>query len=255
MQPGREAAQRWRTHSVGGGGIVREDGALRLINLPASAGSYSNAQVDDHAHLPRHNFAWRPPVRLSLRARFSHGVHALTGTAGFGFWNDPFAMNGRRVPALPHVAWFFLAAPPSNIAPALGVPGSGWKAAVMDVAALPLLALLPTAPVAIPLMRHRLAYRILWPVAQQVLGADEAVVDADLVAWHSYAIEWLPGKVRFHVDGRCVLESRRAPQGALGVVIWMDNQFLVATPQGRFGHGVAAQRESQWMDIADIIVQ
>ena len=255
MQPGREPVQRWRAQCGDGGALVRTGEGLRLINLPASAGCYSNAQVDDHAHLPRHNFAWRPPARLSLRARFSHGVNALTGTAGFGFWNDPFAMNGRRAPALPHVAWFFLAAPPSNIAPALGVPGSGWKAAVMDADALPLLALLPTAPLAIPLMRNRLAYHMLWPVAQHVLGADEDVVDADMVAWHSYTIEWHARAVHFFVDDRCVLKSRRAPRGPLGVVIWMDNQFLVATPQGRIGHGVAAQRESQWMDIADVIVE
>jgi hypothetical protein len=218
-------------------------------------GVYSNAQIDDHRHLSRAEFAWRPPVHMTLWARFSHPAAALTGTAGFGFWNDPFAMNGRRLPAPPHAAWFFLAAAPSNIAPTLETPGRGWKAAVMDVTVLPLLALLPTAPLALPLMRVEAMRRTLWPVAQEILGADERLLAHDLTLWHGYTIEWLPKTVRFRVDGQCVLESRRAPDGPLGAVIWMDNQYLVATPQGRLGHGVSVQAHPQWMEVADVVVE
>lgn len=255
MHPVSEAAQSWGVRRVGGAALLRTEAGLRLFNLPAPPGVYTNAQLDDHATLPRRDFAWRPPVRLALRARFSHPADALVGTAGFGFWNDPFAMNGRRAPALPHAAWFFLAAPPSRIAPALGVPGTGWKAAVMDVAAWPFGALLPAAPIAVPLMHVPAAYRTLWPVAQRVLGVDERLLTHDLTAWHSYALEWTRDCVRFRVDGACVLESRRAPCGPLGLVIWMDNQYLIATPQGELGFGVRRQTAAQWLEIAEVVVE
>jgi hypothetical protein len=35
----------------------------------------------------------------------------------------------------------------------------------------------------------------------------------------------------------------------------MDNQYLVATPQGRLGHGVSVQAHAQWMEVADVVVE
>ncbi len=245
----------WGVRRTGNGALLRTEEGLRLLTFASDAGVYSNAQLDDHAPLARTAFPWRPPVRLALSARFSHSADELVGTAGFGFWNDPFAMNGRRRPALPHAAWFFLAAPPSRIAPAMGVPGSGWKAAVIDVAALPFWALMPAAPIALPAMRLPAAYRALWPIAQRTLGAQEQLLTGDLTAWHHYEVDWGVSYVRFAVDGECVLECSSTPQGPLGIVIWMDNQYLVATPQGRFGWGVIIQTKTQWMEVDDIVVE
>ena len=53
----------------------------------------------------------------------------------------------------------------------------------------------------------------------------------------------------FAVDGDVVLVTRQAPRGPLGLVIWIDNQYMVATPQGRFAQGVVALDE-QWLELA-----
>jgi len=91
----------------GTGALEEGDGALRFVTTDANAAQYSDAQIDDYQALSRRNFLWRPPLRMSVRARFSHPAGALRGTAGFGFWNDPFMMTGPRKPALPRALWFF----------------------------------------------------------------------------------------------------------------------------------------------------
>ena len=225
-----------------------------LVNFPSTGRAYTNAQWDDYAHLPRRAFPWSPPLTFTVRARFSHAAGELAGTAGFGFWNDPFAMTGARVPSLPRAAWFFYASPPSDMALARGVAGYGWKAAVIDAWRLPFFALLPSAPLAVPLMRRGAAYRALWPVAQAAIGVDEAAVGVPMAAWHTYRIEWETRRVGFFVDGAPVLETDRAPRGRLGLVIWMDNQYMVVTPQGRFCHGLLPQTQTQWMEVAEVAV-
>ena len=37
------------------------------------------------------------------------------------------------------------------------------------------------------------------------------------------------------------------------MVIWMDNQYMVATPQGEIKHGLVATDE-QWLEIASLEV-
>src|SRR5436190_2148611 len=116
---------RWHVTQTGGGSLVLADAGLRLVLAGARADRYADAQIDDYAGLARRQFPWRPPLRLTLRARASGG---LAGTAGFGFWNNPFSPLGGS-PALPAAIWFFHAAPPSDMPLALGVSGHGWKAA------------------------------------------------------------------------------------------------------------------------------
>ncbi len=111
--------------------------------------------MDDYRIDRSNSFRWRANVELSLRARFCGGVDGMTGTAGFGFWNAPVGLGVRRLPRPPAAAWFFFAGPNSNIAAVRGVPGNGWKAASMDAQNRRFLALLPAAPVALPLMRIR----------------------------------------------------------------------------------------------------
>src|SRR5215467_8832503 len=115
-------SQRWRATQVGGGRLVVADG-LRLLLVGARPGRYADAQVDDYTGQPRRRFPWRPPLRMTVRARVSG---PLTGTAGFGFWNNPFSPLGGW-PALPAAIWFFHASPPSDMPLALGVQGHGWK--------------------------------------------------------------------------------------------------------------------------------
>ena len=260
---GPGAEQRWQQHLIGGGVLHIEDDILNLHKKTASDSAYSNAQIDDYQTYKRRDFRWRPPLRLTVRARFSHNSSPngtahnacnppsphLTGTAGFGFWNDPFMMTELRRPTLPQALWFFYSAPPSEISLAMGVPGNGWKAATIDAQRFPFWCLLPTAPIAIPLMHLPSAYRLLWPVAQRAIYVNEALVDHAMSQWHTYVIEWGRKSVCFFVDGENVLSCDNAPRGPLGLVIWIDNQMMVMTPQGRFRYGLVASSEHEFLQI------
>src|SRR5437868_2985142 len=112
----------WRRIHVGGGHLLITADGLRIQVAGARRDRYADAQIDDYPDLPRGRFPWRPPLRLTVEARVSA---SLAGTAGFGFWNNPFSPLGGW-PALPAATWFFYASPPSDMPLALGVPGSGW---------------------------------------------------------------------------------------------------------------------------------
>jgi hypothetical protein len=196
---------------------------------------------------------WYAPVVMRVRARLSHGAAELGGTAGFGFWNDPFGMTGERflgMPRfhLPQATWFFLASPPSDMPLAWGIPGYGLKMATINAATVLAALLLPFAPLGMALCRVPVIYRVLWPLAQRVLKIDEKRLEIDVREWHDYEVVWRRDSVTFRVDGEECFHTRYAPRGSLGAVVWMDNQFMVATPQGRFEHGTLPVPE-QWMEL------
>ena len=99
----RHLNQRGNAHILGTGTLEPSGHALRLANANATSRRMSNAQIDDYQGLPRRRYRWRPPLTLTVCARFSHpaagpGVQMpLRGTAGFGFWNDPFLMTGTTI--------------------------------------------------------------------------------------------------------------------------------------------------------------
>lgn len=240
----------WKRWLLPGSAIEQGDGAWRFANEPMPAGKYTDAQLDDYQGLHRRDFRWRPPLALTVRARFSHEADGLAGTAGFGFWNDPFMMTGARPPALPRVIWFFFASPPSDMPLAAGVPGQGWKAATLDAARPGFFLLAPTAPLAVPLMNIPAVRRALWPVGQRAIGVSEALVGASMTEWHTYKIDWGVHHAVFSVDGQVILDCATPPRGPLGFVLWIDNQAMVATPWGRFGWQALEVRQRQWMDIS-----
>ncbi len=247
-----ELAAHWQRVETGSGLLELDAGTLRLVNASPDARQYSNAQIDDYRHLARSRFPWRPPLTLTVRARFSHEQPA--GTAGFGFWNEPFMTVGFRPPAFPQAIWFFHASPPSDMPLALDVPGWGWKAAMLDATRLPFPLLFPLGPLAIPFLRLPILYRRLWPLAQRLMHVAEAAIRSTMAGWHSYRIEWGVTTARFSVDDEVVLSASGPPQGPLGLVIWLDNRYLVATPQGRLRWGLLASPERQWLELGKVQV-
>jgi hypothetical protein len=240
---------RWTRYVVGTGAIEATGKTVRLLSQDADAQAYSDAQIDDYQGLPRGRFPWSAPLTLTVRARFSHTCGVLKGTAGFGFWNDPFFMTGRRLPTLPRAMWFFYASAPSNMKLDLETPGRGWKAATIDAQRWPFLLLLPTAPAALPLMNIRRLYQVLWPIGQRAIGVNETQVDFEMTDWHTFVLEWSAQHARFLVDNTLVLATKRPPRGRLGFVMWLDNQYAIVTPWGRIGHGYIDAPGSQWLEV------
>ena len=76
-----------------------------------------------------------------------------------------------------------------------------------------------------------------------------------MTMWHSYEIDWVDEGSSFKVDGREVLRCTSSPRGPLGFVMWLDNQYAVVTPWGRFGHGLLEVRGEQWMEVRSLSIR
>ena len=238
----------WRILELNGGRV--EQGQTFTFRLPPAT-SYTDAQIDDYGGRGG-IFHWRPGSTLSLRARFSHDAASLRGTAGFGFWNAPYGDPSRRRPALPQAAWFFFGSTPSDLPFGPGKPGCGWFAATIDAGAPAALALLPLAPAVLLLNQFAAVQQRVWPAVRRQLGISAASLSADITAWHDYQLEWQADRTIFLVDGAIILETPQSPRGPLGFVCWLDNQYLILTPRGRFRAGTLVIAAEQWMEIGEL---
>ena len=237
----------WHVTELGNGAVGLHDEGFRLELPLGTAATYQDAQISDYEK--RADFSNQPPLRLSLYARASG---ELRGTAGFGFWNHAF-MPGRRSFRLPQAIWFFFASPPGEIALAQGLPGSGWKAATINAKSWRFLALLPFAPIGFLLMRQATLYKSLWPIGQRAIAVEEALLDPNLLkGWRRYSIEWRTDGAVFAVDDEVVLRAESAPRNKLGFIAWIDNQYAIVNPQGRFGWGMLDIRQPQSLHLRDI---
>jgi hypothetical protein len=254
-----ELPPRWTRRVKGEGGLEQSDGLFRFVNTDTTADQYTNAQIDDYGRrvqsLARRGFPWCPPLKVTVRARLSHPERELRGTAGFGFWNDPFLMSGRGIPTLPRAIWFFYGSPPSDMKLALEAPGYGWKAATIDALRPVALLLAPLALPAALLMNVRALYRVLWPPIQRALNVQETRLNTTMTDWHTYVIAWGERESSFSVDGEAVLENAPSPRGPLGFVMWLDNQYMVVKPWGRFGWGLLEAPGRQWLEVDRLAIE
>ncbi|MCI0711434.1 MAG: hypothetical protein L0154_14870 [Chloroflexi bacterium] len=239
---------------IGLGQVTEADG-VTTCHLPAHVNqAYHNAQIDDYTGLRRRDFKWTPPLKMTVRAHASH--EHLAGTAGFGFWNQPFMPGSNRLPRLPRAVWFFFASPPSNMALVAGVPGSGWKCATFDAQNALFFALAPFAPLGLLLMRIPAVYRKMWPtLGQRALKVSEHALDVNLTQSHAYSLIWRKDSVDFSIDDEPVHHSAYSPSGPLGFVAWLDNQYAIVTPQGRFGFGFVERKEPQQLVLERIEIE
>lgn len=245
----------WHIFEQGQGQVYTTEQTIHLTKPATNSYHYTNAQLDDYHYLNRGDFLWQAPLRLTVRARFSHPCGILHGTAGFGFWNAPPFMTNHLRPTIPRVIWFFYSSPHSNIQFAQGIPGFGWKAATLDGLRPAFFALLPTAPIAIPLMNIRPLYNLCWPIGQQAINVSEAILPVEMTAWHTYTLLWYERTAHFLVDNYPVLECTTAPHGPLGFVMWLDNQYMVATPWGCFDFGLIETPQTQSMEVSQLIIE
>lgn len=229
------------------GGRVEREGDHILLRLPPTPRGYANAQLDNYHGLRRNQLPARPPTSFRLHARASHPQPL--GTLGFGFWNDPFSLNG-GVLAAPNCVWFFYASPPADMALVDGVPGWGWKAATLNSGNPHPLLLAPAALAAIALTNIPGLGRPIMTAARKMIRAQEALLaDVDLTQWHTYELEWENECATLRVDGVERLSAPHAPTMPLGFVLWIDNQYAIALREGQFKFGVCPTTEEQWLEV------
>ncbi len=233
-----------------GGAIVDVTQNGWQLTIPEGrSGSYRLAQMDDQLGRKRSAYSWKPPVRLSLRARASH--EAAPGTWGFGFWNDPYGFSfgpGEsfpRLPALPQTAWFFSASPRSYLSfrddkPANGFYAQAFRSAGFTLKLIQPLVMLPLSP--------RTSRRLL----RATIAEDGAAVSQSPCDWHDYGIDWTVSQCTFYVDGTAVLATPISPPGPLGLVIWIDNQYAAFDPQGRIAWGTEHNPTPQWIEVEQV---
>ncbi len=237
----------WTQVCTGGGSLHVVDSTVRMSFPSACQGRYTDAQIDDYTMLRRSAYPWKPPLRMTIRARSSSPTNVLRGTAGFGFWNNPFSLQG-DILALPESIWFFYASPPSNMALVPGISGWGWKAQVVHTVSLRSLA--SVLPMTVATAFGRLTGNTLlashW--MQRMAGAHEALLSVDMTKWHTYILEWRSDQAFFWVDEKLVLQTSQPPTRPLGFVAWLDNQYAIATPDGikRFG---TVNSGPQWLEM------
>ena len=243
--------------AVGGGHIEQHGAITRFVIPPTTQRAYADAQWDDYHGLRRSNFPHRPPLRLSLRARFSHEAEGIGGTAGFGFWNDPFTLSGGGILASPNVLWFFAGSPPNDHYLCEGVPGRGWKAASLNTGRWPPVLVAPAALPAILLTRVPGLGRPIMKLARRLIKAHERLLDVKMAGWHSYELAWEAGEAVFRVDAAEALRVRSPapPAPPLGFIMWIDNQYAVASEAGDFRFGLIAHSEERWMEIESLSIQ
>jgi len=243
----------WTRYAVGQGRVEDAPGALRLLTEDAAAGRLADAQLDDYHGRDRSALRWRPPLRLVVRARWSHGASGLVGTTGFGFWNDPLDARGHFAAAPAHL-WFFHASAPSRVRPRAGATDRGLVAGAMRGGAVPRAALRAGGlALRVPGVA-RLAARL---GERRVGGADVPLPpDLDLVGWHEYRLDWDASGARFAVDGQPVatLAPGLVPRGPLGFVAWVDNNWLALGDDGRLRGGRLAAPGRQWLDLAEVAI-
>jgi hypothetical protein len=252
----QQLANAWTVTEVGNGSVRRDSHELALTTSPI-VGHYTNAQITDYDYRD-FSFRWHPPLRMRVFARASHTGTALRGTAGFGFWNHPFSPDVEHVHRLrlPQAIWFFFGSPPNDMQLADGVAGSGWKAAMIDAGRPQALLLTPFALPSLLLMQSPPLYRALYPPIQRALAIAEHALDGTLLLErHQYMIDWLPDRATFYVDEAVVLDVPFAPRGKCGFVAWLDNQYAIVTPRGRFGSGIIPIEQEQTLWLEDVTIE
>jgi hypothetical protein len=128
-------------------------------------------------------------------------------------------------------------------------PGYGWKVATLDTQRPDALRLAPFGPLAALAMNVPALYRLLWPRIQRAVGVKEAALHSDMTGWHIYTIDWGTTHTTFRVDGNIVLADAPSPGGPLCFVAWVDNQYAIIKPWGRFGWGLRNIPGREWLEL------
>jgi hypothetical protein len=151
---------------------------------------------------------------------------------------------------MPQTAWFFYGSQDNDLRMVSDVPGHGWKASCIRSPRIPSLVLALPAAIGLSLLYLRLLRRVAYHTAMKALKTSEALLEVSLDQWHTYEIAWRADEVSFRVDEIQVLASDAPPTAPLGFVLWIDNQFAVASPEKGFHFGTLETDEEQWLEVS-----
>ena len=239
------------------GGTVSSsmEGSYTLTIPPLPNGKYGLAQVDDYMHLPRSKFPHRPPLRLDIEASVSNAD--LPGTWGFGFWNDPFSFGFggggmvRALPVLPNAAWFFYGSQANHLSLRDDQPGAGFQVKTFQAPKVPAIFSLFALPV-LPFLLWPTFTRKFRKLARTLVKEDASPITVPVDTWHTYSLEWMESRVIFSVDKKVKLETEVSPQGPLGLVIWIDNQYFRLDSGGKVGFGFLKVVQGGWLQVRNL---
>src|SRR5271157_2275659 len=169
--------------SSNGASVTPISNGFRLTIPASSQYEYRLAQVDDYMRMPRRNFSARPPLTFGLRARTSSG--SISGTWGFGLWNDPFGLslgfggNPFRLPALPNAIWFFHASAKNYLSFRDDLPAQGFLAQTFSSPHF--------HPMQIPVgFMSPFSGKGTRRSLSRIIQEDSTIVRANLTQWHNY---------------------------------------------------------------------
>ncbi len=236
-------------------------GAWRLQIPAGPPGRYRLAQLDDYRDLARNTFPWKPACSLQVQMRASADL--LPGTWGIGFWNNPFGMailtrvEMLRLPALPATVWYFFASPQNYLSfydhlPAHGSLAATFRSQQRLKPGLALTAL--TAIPFLPLLMIPAVARCLRIWIRKFLHQDSQELRIDPTLWHDYRMDWHKDWAIFQIDKHKIFETEIVPQGPLGFVVWIDNQFAAFPPDGRIRIGSLENPEPAWIEVRNLLI-
>jgi hypothetical protein len=238
-----------------GSSVTRSKTGWRL-QIPAGKSSgYSLAQLDDYVTRPRKKFPWDTPTTLNLRARVSD--YSISGTWGFGLWNDPFSLllglggMTRPLPVLPNAAWFFYASPDNYLSFRDDKPSNGFLAATFLSPKIPSICLTPGL-ILLPILAFRPGSRWLRAKLNRIIGEDSTGINIDVTQWNEYLLHWEKNRVIFEINGHPIFMTAMSPVGPLGLVIWIDNQYAAFLPSGKIKAGTLENQAPAWMEVDGI---
>lgn len=247
----RGASPYWVRFATGHAEIEYAPGVLRFAEEGAEEGKLSDAEIGDYRAVSKAKLPWAPPVRMTVRARMSHRAGEMLGTAGFGFWNDPFDWIG-NVQVPPNALWFFYASPQSDMAFAPNVRGNGWKGATLNGGRADGL----TMTIGNFLFRLPGMSQLVFRLAQTRIAAHERVLDdVALTDWHTYRIDWLPREAIFFVDDVEVFRAPNPPTVPMGFVAWVDNNCTTMGLGREFSFTRLSIQQRQWMELGRVCVE
>jgi hypothetical protein len=242
-----------KTISKASGHVEQSLDSYSLALGPLQKG-YANGQIDDYHWKSRRDFCNVPNLKLSLKARWEGPTDGLHGTSGFGFWNDPFMMTGWRWPSLPQAIWFLVSCPKSNLslnpdcknkAGLRSFQVNAWHRAFLKKLFLWML----RAPF------WNFAKEQWIPQLCKDIECTETFIDLELHTWNHFEIFWQDQEVSFYVNGELVQNSKCSIKSPLGLVIWMDNQYLVFDPWLNLRYGNCTISKAQALHIKDLNVE